>query len=78
MDWFKGKITGKPHEFHGKITLVSGIIAFLTPRHPSVDHDDSTSGFGQSKMKRAQSTMAGLQEMAADWSEIPEVPGLVI
>ena len=24
MDWFKGKITGKPHEFHGKITLVSG------------------------------------------------------
>jgi hypothetical protein len=57
---------------------VHSIIAFLTPRHPSVDHDfgvDSTSpGFGQSKMKRAQSTMAGLQEMAADWSEIPRYP----
>jgi hypothetical protein len=24
MDWFKGTFTGKPHDLHGKITLVSG------------------------------------------------------
>jgi hypothetical protein len=24
MDWFKGKSTGKPHDLHGKIGLVSG------------------------------------------------------
>ena len=24
MDWFKGRSTGKPHDLHGKIGLVSG------------------------------------------------------
>jgi hypothetical protein len=24
MDWFKGEFTGKPHDLHGKITMVSG------------------------------------------------------
>jgi hypothetical protein len=25
MDWFKGIFTGKPHDLHGKIGLVSGV-----------------------------------------------------
>ena len=38
MDWFKGHFTGKPHDLHGKIPLVSGSQIFpIQPIHWSMD-----------------------------------------